>query len=159
MKLSISLSDALESPLKVAIKSLGGPTVSLLIETAVAAFLDLKPEDQAAALQRRVADRAAVTRSGWARSFWQLLGSRMDVNDLQENELAPRQYKTHIVVMLLPAYDRYASEDEGFTIHATPKDATHSGRSTWTFERGITPSFAADSVAKWLNVQRGVAEG
>lgn len=158
VKLSVSLSNTIEPRLSATIKALGGPSVSLLFEAAVAAFLDLEPESQLATLKRRIADRAAVTRGGWSRSFWQLLGAKMGTEDRQENELAPRQYDTHIVVMLLPAHGRYVAEGEGFIIHATPINATRAERSTWTFERGITPSLAADAVAKWLDMQRALDE-
>ena len=159
MKLSVSLSDSLESPLRKARKGLGNLPVSLLLEAALTAYLDLTTEAQAQVVQRCVADRAAVTRSGWSRSFWQLLGARMEFKDLQENELAPRLYGGHIVVMLLPAYDRYAAEDEDFIVHATPSDSKYSGRSTWTFERGVPPSVAAHTVADWLKMQRALGEG
>lgn len=158
MKLSISLSDALEQPLKAAVADLGAPPVSLLIETAIAWFLALDRRSQLDLLRRQQADRTATSHDAWMRSFWQLLGLEMNTEDRQENELAPRTYGAHIIIPLLPDATRYPAESDGFIIHATPKEAGYQGRSTWTFERGITPSSAARAVAEWIRLQQHLTE-
>lgn len=152
MKISLSLFGGLEEPLARSRARLKDPrvTVSLFVETAIREFLDLDLSHQKAAVERAIIDREGGTRQGWARGFWSSLGSHVGIEDTQANELAPRWYSEHVVVMLLPTPDGMPKENDPFIIYATPAHGPSQRARTWHFDRESRPSEAACQVWDWL---------
>ena len=93
-----------------------------------------------------------MTRNGWMRAFWQVLGDLMEVPDRIENVRAPRNFDGAYAVILLNHIGREDDEEDPFFPFVGPAPTLPESPSPqqFTFERTASPVAAAEVVAKKL---------
>lgn len=152
MKVSFSISEAVGKRLKASAERLAGGNQSLLADLALGRFLELSDEELGRLVNRQQMDRMAVTRDGWNRAFWLVLGELLGRVDMIDNPFAPRTYGAFYVVLLLNHMNRYDDENDDFHLYVAPQMSLEGSPSPrqWDFRRTESPIAAAEIVAAHL---------
>ncbi|HEV3090831.1 MAG TPA: hypothetical protein VGX91_05235 [Candidatus Cybelea sp.] len=156
MKVSLNLSDDVYRSLVERARSLPGTNPSLLADLAVKLLLEHPPEDIERLAERHRLSRKAVTRDGWRRAFWRLLGHAMGREDLITNPYVARDYGDYYLVLLRSHVAREDDEDDPFYFSMGLRGGTVPGRPAptppgWRFERAESPVVAAEAIARRLH--------
>ncbi len=160
MKSALSLSDAVAEKLASTAKVVSNGNASLLADLALTRLLALPTEELKSLVRRHDLNRKAITRDGWMKSFWLILGEEMGQSDRIDNPYAPRNFGAFYVVLLFNHAGGNDDESDPFIPYVGPRVATPERRPSqqWSFDRQVPPVKAAETVAATLR-DLATAEG
>lgn len=150
-KASFSLSPRGRATLIMVAERFTNRNESLVVDTAIKLLASLKPAEIERLVSREIAERGAVTRDVWMRTFWSWLARHFDATDIFDNPYAPRSWGGFTTVFLLKSMTEVPTEKDPFFVHAFPDAANPvADRFDRTYSRDHSPIEAADELAQFI---------
>lgn len=151
-RVTFSLQEPAADLLETAASRTANGNASLVAEAAITFLLQQPFREIQRLVRRQRLDRMAVTRTGWMRAFWDMLGELTEQPDVIDNERAPRRFGRFYAVLLMHNIAQEDEEQDPFYPHIGPQPMLPNSPPPvqWTFKRESSPVVAAEAVAAKL---------